>query len=438
MFGTISNNNNTTTNSTGGLFGSNAAATTGLFGTNNTNSNNFNNTPVNGGGLFGNKSTVNTGGGLFGSNNNPNSNTNSLFGNNNNNASINTGGLFGNNNNNNNNTATNPGGLFGAKQATTGGGLFQNNNNNNTTGLFGNTNTGVTTTGNNLFNSKPSLFGNTNNFANNNNNNNNNNNALGGGLSGQQQQFIFKQQQSNLQMISQLAITPMTKINELPLPIKQEIEQLDQYIQQQLKISYQLKADMSEHLELIESIPRDIDFLNKIYFNTNQALDKYLLKVTQLRKQTDKSINHSEISNIIIQQLTSNNPNSKISYSELDSYFQKKMKSYRFKLNEYLSVLGDIEVAIQGLENYMFINNSNNNNNNNNNNNSNSSSSSSSSSNADMLIQNGTNAIIDSSPIVSIINTVIAEFELFMKTAERIAELHQRVKEIVSHNNATF
>lgn len=154
LFG--SNNNNTTTASTG--FGSNTA-TTGGFGSGNTGGLFGNSNQNKPGGLFGQTSSAAPSGGLFGTTNNAVSTTGGFggFGANNN---TNSGtSLFGNNNTNQ--TQNKPGGLFGSTSTTTpatGGFSFGANNNNqtNTTGgLFGSTNATANTGG--------GLFGNNNN-----------------------------------------------------------------------------------------------------------------------------------------------------------------------------------------------------------------------------------------------------------------------------------
>ena len=144
--------NNTTANAGGGLFGNNNNQTSGFgagqqqpasnafgggFGTNTQNQGQSNTNSTFGGGfgqnnqqkpggLFGNNQTANTGGGLFGSNANNQTQQQQPA-----------GGLFGNNNNNQQSTTS----LF-AKPASTGAGLFGNNNSTNTNNaggsLFGN------------------------------------------------------------------------------------------------------------------------------------------------------------------------------------------------------------------------------------------------------------------------------------------------------------
>ena len=139
--GLFGNNNNNNQSSGSSLFAPKPAATGGsLFGTANTGNSNQ------GGSLFSgfgtnnnpNQNSQNQSGGLFGNSNNQQQKPGGLFGNSTGNTG---GGLFGNLNNNNNNQSSTGGGLFGSnnQQQPQGGSLFGNTNNNNQgSSLFGN------------------------------------------------------------------------------------------------------------------------------------------------------------------------------------------------------------------------------------------------------------------------------------------------------------
>ena len=128
LFGN-SNTQTGATNTTGSLFGSKPTASGGLFGNQGTS----NTAPAASGGLFGSAPTAasNTGGGLFGNNQQPGASTSTgggLFGSKPAGTTT-SGGLFGAKP-----TGTSTGGLFGntATQPQTSGGLFGNNNQQNT------------------------------------------------------------------------------------------------------------------------------------------------------------------------------------------------------------------------------------------------------------------------------------------------------------------
>ncbi|AMD22613.1 HHL157Cp [Eremothecium sinecaudum] len=374
------------------------------------------------------------GGGLFGQSNTNAGTTGGLFGNSNTSGGVNTGNLFGQNNNNvggtgglfgqdasrpGGNTEVKPGGLFGQNNVSQAGGLFgQNNNTNSTGGLFGNSsNAGSGTTGG-LFGNNTTNTGTSNLFG-------NKTGGLGqgsgglfgssyatsntGGLFGNQSKTAgFQQQQQNTQpmnsalmSISQLPITSMTRIADLPPQVRQEIEQLDQYFQRQVSISHHLKADEEEHMELIKSVPRDIQFLLKTYSITTQSLQQDLKRIQSIKSLTDDNIRDSESFSLILNQLLT--PGTKVSSAELNRFFQEKIQLYNQKLDEYFRVLSDIKSAVNGLDNDMFGTKEN---------------------------TNGEFADPIKASINSIIVTVIEEFELFMDMAERVAQLHQRVKEL--------
>ena len=103
-------------------------------------------------------------------------------------------------------------------------------------------------------------------------------------------------------------------------------------------------------------------------------------------------------------------PGSKISSLELEKFYQHKVQSYQTKLDDYFRVLSDIESAILGINNDVFGSS-----------NSNGGESSTMDMNGLMNLKTGLNTIV---------STVIEEFGLFMDTAERIAELRQKVREI--------
>jgi len=346
--GLFGNNSNTGTMGTsGGLFGSKPAAPSGggLFRstTNNTNNmfgNNTGNTTSNtSGGLFGGNTgntgntTSNTGGGLFGRNTaNTGTNTGGLFGGNTGNTG-NTGGLFGNNSQN----AAQPssGGLFGSKPAT--GGLFgasnTNTSNTNTSGgLFGNSaNTG--NTGNSMFSGNTGATNSGGLFGTNNTNSN----------------LFNQQQQQQQQQPQQQQLTAMTRVGDLPPAIKQELEQFDKYINTQHIIATTLQSDCSEHDILIESIPKDINYLHNKILSTKQALkfdNNQLENLKNLNSELTEDI--TKIMQLILQLST---PGTKLSSSfQLNEFFIKKIKKYYETLNNYELLVKELDLILAGLE----------------------------------------------------------------------------------------
>ena len=122
----------------------------------------------------------------------------------------------------------------------------------------------------------------------------------------------------------------------------------------------------------------------------------------------------SETFTILLTQLLTSG--SKISSIELDKFFQNKINSYQNKLDEYTRVLNDIESAVNGINNDVFGNGS-------------QEESSFNISQSDSL---SSNLYALKAGLNTIVTAVVEEFSLFMDIAQRIAELHQRVKEISS------
>ena len=302
------------------------------------------------------------------------------------------------------------GGLFGSKPVNT-----SSSGSGGSGGLFGSKplGTGLTTgSSGGLFGSKPT-FG-----------------SGGTGLFGSQQQ----QQQpmaSALESVSQLPVTPMTRISELPPQLKQEIEQLDQYTQKQVQICQHLRADATEHMELLESVPRDIAFLQKTQSQTNQLLAQDLKRISTIKDLTDQNINDTQTFSTMLQQLLT--PGSKVSSMELDKFFQQKIQTYEKRLDEYTRVLSDIESVVNGICNEVIgegssgsggvtTDSSGDNGNNIN--------GISTSTGTDGMQATTSDILALKTGLDFIVNTVIEEFNLFMDIAQRIAEVHQKVKEI--------
>ncbi|ANZ74076.1 BA75_00459T0 [Komagataella pastoris] len=402
MFG--NNSGNTNTNQSGGLFGANTntgnTQSQGLFGGNTANTNNQS------GGLFGGNASNNQSKGLFGgssTNTNTNTQPGGLFGGNS--GTTQSGGLFGANSNNTqsgglfgggnttNNNAQSGGGLFGnANKPAQGGFLGSNNPSGNTGGLFGGNNTNANTTtgglfGNNTNNNAGGLF----------NSNNNNNSLLGNNAPA-----------NNPINASQPQITSLTRVTDLPDAYQKEIEQLDQYIQQQMDIAESLKDDQTNHKELIESVPRDINFLENKYSSVNQAIHNDLNFVMSFKCKVLESFNdwvekviklYLQLTNpVLLKEITNNDKTLNIKEAEppnsaiLHTFYVYKVKEIQQNIQKYHSVLQEIENAVDEL---------------------------------DKVSSNG----IDNSWDL-VIQTLKEEFRLYLELANNLADVHHEIKRI--------
>ncbi|EGW32560.1 uncharacterized protein SPAPADRAFT_61624 [Spathaspora passalidarum NRRL Y-27907] len=369
-----------TGNTTGGLFGSNQPQQSGTTG-----------------GLFGqsNQQQSGTTGGLFGQQQQQQQNQPStgLFGQNQSSGTTSgtglfgqpqqqqqqpasTGGLFGQTQTN---QPASTGGLFGGQQqSTASGGLFGNKPSG---GLFGQSQPSTATSGGLFGSSQPQqssttsggLFGGS---------------STTGGLFGQQQQQ--QQQQQPQAQAQQLQLTAMTRVGDLPTNIKSELEQFDKYINTQHLIATTLNSDYSKHDNLINSIPKDINYLQNKLLSTKQALkfdSNQLLQLKELNNELTEDINN--IMHLILQLST---PGTKLSSSfQLNEFFIKKIKKYHEILTSYEKMVSELDTILSGLEkscNEGFGN------------------------------------------LFNIVDVIKAQYGLFMELCETLAQLHNQVNRI--------
>ncbi|KAG7792641.1 hypothetical protein KL929_001373 [Ogataea haglerorum] len=459
LFGANSNTNNASTgfgsantSNSGGLFGNNTTSG-GLFGQNNASTapkpafsfgNNPNNTNQTGasantgfsfGGATNTQNNTQTGtqsgtqsGSLFGSSSTPAPSTNTGFsfgGANNatNNTSSTSTGLFGNK----------PGGLFGqpSQSSGTGSSLFGGNQQPGSGGLLGNQQNTTGTSGSLFGNQQNSSSGGTTSFL----SNQQNTSGTSGALFGNQQQ------NTNLSQSELPPLNPMTKVSDLPEAFQKELEQLDQYIQTQVAIAERLKNDEDEHKELINSIPRDIDFLEKRYFSTNQALNSDLKFVESFKNKTLENFDnwveklikvYLQLTNPMILGMSNNEQaksadgtvtqiigvkgvrtagllQSQASKSQqldkdshvnvpqiLNSYYSAKIEEFRQNIEKYQLILQEVENSISDL---------------------------------DKVSLSGGPAT-GSYGLDMIVSTLKEEFQLYVELANEFAEVHHQVKRL--------
>ncbi|KAG2735515.1 hypothetical protein G9P44_001729 [Scheffersomyces stipitis] len=315
--GLFGSNSNTAGTSSGGLFGSKpaagglfggstGAASTGLFGGQNQTQNPQNQQNQQNTGLFGSKPAV--GGGLFGASTSGQTP-----------AAI--GGLFGGNTANTA-SSTMGGGLFGGSAVGNTqqnkplfGGLGASGSSGTTGGLFG----GSTANPGGLFSQQ-----------------------------NQNQQNQFQQQQQNQQQ-NQQQLTAMTRVGDLPPAIRQELEEFDRYINKQHLVATTLQADYGKHDQLINTIPKDINYLHNKLMSTKQALkfdSGQLVHLKELNNEITDDI--SKIMQLILQLST---PGTRLSSSfQLNEFFVKKIKKYYEILRQYEGVVAELDSILGGLE----------------------------------------------------------------------------------------
>ena len=111
-----------------------------------------------------------------------------------------------------------------------------------------------------------------------------------------------QQQQQQQQQIQTPQLTGMTRVGDLPPNIKNELEQFDKYINTQHVIATTLNSDMSKHNNLINTIPKDINYLQNKVLSTKQALKfdiNQLINLKNMNNEITEDIN--KIMQLILQ-----------------------------------------------------------------------------------------------------------------------------------------
>lgn len=141
----------------------------------------------------------------------------------------------------------------------------------------------------------------------------------------------------------------MSRVGLLPPAVKQELEQFDTYINTQHLTATTLESDRQKHASVIDSIPKDINYLRNKLMSTKQALKFDQSHLAQL-----KSLNNELTDDItkIMQLITElSTPGTRLLLSfYLNDFFIKKIKKYYEVLGSYEQLVGELEAVLNGLE----------------------------------------------------------------------------------------
>ncbi|KAK9465322.1 hypothetical protein V1512DRAFT_249157 [Lipomyces arxii] len=314
MFGTATNNQSPFGATSGATTGFGATATgPSLFGAS---TQQTNTTP-----MFGNASASATNASVpafsFGANTPQQPHTSNLFGASTNN---NTGSMFGSG------TQTSTAAFQFGKPATvapagSGINLFSNPTNASSTNMF--SNPGQT---NNPLGS--SMFGNT-----------------------KQPQQLQQQQQPQPQ---QPQITALTRPSDLSEEAQKEIDQINDYITKEIGISDDLKARKDTMEESIQSVPRDVEVLIRKVATAHQALINDNAAMNSHAGNVQITITDAQTCFKLAQQLRV--PGSRLpSNDALLGYFERHATELERKINDYKTVLNDVDRAVDGLEREIVV-----------------------------------------------------------------------------------
>lgn len=148
---------------------------------------------------------------------------------------------------------------------------------------------------------------------------------------------------------SQVQLNAMTRVGDLPEPIKKELQELDKYINQQHLIATNLQNNLKAHDELIKSLPKDINYIYIKSKSTKQALkfdSTHLNNLKELNNELTDDIN--KMFQLILQLSV---PGTKLSSSfQINEFFIKKIKEYQSIINNYEDLINEVNSILQNLE----------------------------------------------------------------------------------------
>ncbi|KAI5861548.1 hypothetical protein GGS23DRAFT_575557 [Durotheca rogersii] len=87
-----------------------------------------------------------------------------------------------------------------------------------------------------------------------------------------------------------------TRFNDLQEDLQKKIEQVDVFIQQQMQNKDQVESFMPGHREMLESIPNDVDFVERKYEGARNALQSAAQAIDAARALVGQDVDHARLS----------------------------------------------------------------------------------------------------------------------------------------------
>lgn len=200
----------------------------------------------------------------------------------------------------------------------------------------------------------------------------------------------------------------MTRVSELPEPMQKEIENLNNFIQQQVAIADNLKSNETQQKDLVDSVPRDVNFLETKFNSVNQALITDLKFIETFKPKVLEAFN-DWVEKVLKLYLQLTNPEQNTQQSSnlitvsnatsiLNQFYVSKIEEITKTTKRYEGVLSEIETAIQDLDN-----------------------------SSTPLNNNG---------IELVLSTLREEYYLYMELANNLAEVHHNVRRIAGNGES--
>lgn len=228
-----------------------------------------------------------------------------------------------------------------------------------------------------------------------------------GQTTGAQSGGLFQNQNQNQQatgaVLGQTSqITPLTRPSDLAEPFQKEIEALDEYINNQSRICEEITQNHDDQEELIQSIPRDAELLNRKYCTARESLKHDDRVLTEMKTKSDVATADADACFQLLGNLRMpGSLNSAVyGYSSLNvvkpgrrgdqlmPYFKRKVEEFHDRITELTQVMSEVDKAMDAAE-YDIVN-------------------------------------VNRDPN-NIVTTLKEEYALFMSLGNKVAELHHDV-----------
>lgn len=196
----------------------------------------------------------------------------------------------------------------------------------------------------------------------------------------------LNQQQQN----QQINITPFTRPSDLTEVQQNELEAVDKYITQQMRIADDIGQELKEHKKLVEDVPQDVSLLKHICATSCEALMLDDRRLKDLKIRSNEVVADAErcfevLANTnlgasgLSQRMDRKNDRFRIYFARIVSSFQEKLDQLSLAVQDATKGVGTLE-------------------------------------------SHGDAGILDPQHIPG---TLKAEYEYFMSLSDRVAELHQ-------------
>lgn len=157
-----------------------------------------------------------------------------------------------------------------------------------------------------------------------------------------------------------------TRFNDLQEDLQKKIEQVDSFIQQQMRNKEQVDSFMPGHREMLESLPSDVNFVAKKYESAHSALASAAQSIEAARGLVGQDVDHARLSFRAIDNLKlpeqyhtagiwsprqqpAGTANTEADGQDLVGFFSKAADDMEGQVRRYESNMTEIEMHMHGV-----------------------------------------------------------------------------------------